>query len=68
MTLHRQHIRHSNVRILFISEHIANCAMGLDINFRLFPLFKMKTDNVTSRKMKKAYFIELFEPNFNGKF
>ena len=49
-------------------EHIANCATGLDINFRLFPLFKMKTDNVTSRKMKEAYFIELFKPKLNRTF
>ena len=68
MTLHRQHIRHSNVRKLFVSEHIANYATGLDINFRLFPLSKLKTDNATSRKIKESYFIELFKPKLNRTF
>ena len=40
MTIYRQHIRHSKVSKMFLSEHIANCAMGLDLNFQIFPLYE----------------------------
>ena len=40
MTLHRQHIRHSNVRKLFVSEHIANYAKRLNIILDYFHFLK----------------------------
>ena len=67
MTVHRQqiHVRQTNVRILHVSSHIANCARNYAIKFKLFPLYKLKQDSVTIRKMRETYFIELFKPKLN---
>ena len=67
MTIYRQHIRHSKVRKLFVSEHIANCAMGLDY-FKIFPLYKTKTGSSISRKLKESYFIDLSMQKLNRTF
>lgn len=65
MTVHRQQIRNSSVRILHVSNHMANCARNSEIPFRLFPLYKMKGTDATLRKMKESYFIDLFKPKLN---
>ena len=56
MTVHRQqiHVRQTNVRILHVSSHIANCARNYAIKFKLFPLYKLKQDSVTIRKMRET--------------
>ena len=65
MTVHRQQIRQTNVRILHVSTDIANCARNYAIKFKLFALYKLKKDRVNDRKMRETYFIELFKPKLN---
>ena len=59
ITVHRQQIRQTNVRILYVSSHIANCARNYAVKFKLFPLYTLKQDSVTVRKMQETYFIEM---------
>lgn len=65
MTVHRQQIRNSSVRILHVSNHMAACARNCENPFRLFPLYKMKQADATMRKMKETYFIDMFKPKLN---
>jgi len=67
MTVHRQHINDKNERILFVSEHISECAMSLAPSFSVFPLLKIHTDNVSLRREKERYFIRLFQPALNSR-
>ena len=65
LTVHRQQIRDASTRMLYVSGHIANYAKNQSIKFQILPLYKMQNDNMTSRKMKENYFINLFKPKLN---
>ena len=65
VTVHRQQIRNSNVRMLYVSGHTAACSGKMNTQFKIFPLYKMKTDIVTAQKLKETYFINIFKPTFN---
>ena len=65
ITVHREQIRQSKVRILHAKSHIANCARNYEVKFKLFLLYKLNQDSVTDRKMQETYFIELFKPKLN---
>ena len=52
MTVHRQQIRNSNVRIIHDRNHISTCARNCETPFKLFPLFEMKVADATICKMK----------------
>ena len=62
---HRQQIRDARVRILYVSNHIANCARFQPVKFSILPLYKMQTDCVSARKIKEKHFIGLFKPKLN---
>ena len=65
LTFHRQQIRDARVRILYVSNHIANCARFQPVKFSILPLYKMQTDCVSARKIKEKHFIGLFKPKLN---
>ena len=65
VTLHNQHIRHENLRMIPVSGHIASCS-NTDPKYFTFPFFKMKTDSIIERKEKEKYFIQKFKPNLNS--
>ena len=65
MTLHRQHIRDSRYIVLHVSQHIAKCAKGKNIQFEITPFYKITSDDETLRKSKEKYFIKLFKPELN---
>ena len=65
LTFHRQQIRDARVRILYVSNHIANCARFQSVIFTILPLYKMQTDCVSARKMKEKHFIGPFNPKLN---
>ena len=65
LTVHRQQIRDASTRMLYVSGHIANCAKNQSIKFQILPLYKMQNNNMTSRKMKENYFINLFKLKLN---
>ena len=64
-TLHNQHIRHENLRMIPLSGHIASCSRN-DPQYFMFPFYKMKTDSIIDRKEKKKYFIQKYKPELNS--
>ena len=69
ITLHNQHIRHENLRMILLSGHIASC-WGNDLKYFLFPFYKMKTvsiiDKKKKKKKKKKDFIQKYKPELNS--
>ena len=61
-TLHNQHIRHENLRIIPVSGHIASCSD----NNPMFLSYKMNSDSIIERKEKEKYFITKFKPQLNS--
>ena len=53
--IYRQQIRDARVRILYVSNHIANCARFQSVKFSILPLYKMQTDCDTQNKRKTFY-------------
>ena len=64
MSLHRNHIRDPNRRILRVSEHIANC-VDQEPKFFVFPIYKMRTDSTAERRLKEKEYIKLLKPTLN---
>ena len=65
VTLHNQHIRHENLRMIPVSGHIATCS-NADPKYFIFPFFKMNTDSVIERKEKEKHFIRKYKPDLNS--
>ena len=63
MTTHVQQIKQDNLRQLKVSKHIFQCSGG---KFKVFPFYKMPTENVTERRLKEKYFIEKYQPSLNS--
>ena len=64
MTVHRQHIRDPNVRMLKVSGHVDNCTRH-EPKFRVFPIFKMPSDSIVCRRQKEKGFIEMLKPKLD---
>ena len=64
-TLHNQHIRHENLRMIPLSGHIASCSRN-EPKYFMFPFYKMKTDSIIDRKEKEKYFIQKYKPELNS--
>ena len=65
VTVHKQQIRDVSTRNLFVREDINHCARNKPIKFKIWPLYKMQSDNAALRKMKEHYIIHLFKPKLN---
>ena len=61
--LHKSNIKNERNRVLPVSKHIYNCSGG---EFKLFPFYKMNTDDENARKAKEAFFINKYKPELNG--
>lgn len=62
--LHRSHIKNPSVNSLFVSQHIFNCAKE-EPKYKMFPFFKMSTENKFDRLMKEKHFIDKYKPSLN---
>jgi uncharacterized protein (UPF0305 family) len=62
VTLHKQHIRDSSTRVLWVSHHIETCGNG---KFIIFPFYKVMVDDKHFRQAKEAHFIKIFKPKLN---
>ena len=51
-TLHNQHIRHKELRMIPLSGHLASCSDD-DPNHFMFPFYKMSSDSILERKKRK---------------
>ncbi|XP_056012120.1 uncharacterized protein LOC130052095 [Ostrea edulis] len=58
--VHKQQVKDPSVRNTPCSEHFAECGGG---KFKVFPFFKMWTENEITRKAQEDYFIKLFNPS-----
>ena len=65
VTVHNQQIRDPKTRMLFVSEHLSICAHQMNPKFYIFPFYKMHLDNISLRRAKENYFIELLKPTLN---
>ena len=59
---HVEQIKHDHLRSLNVSSHIHQCSRG---RFKIFPFFKIHTDNKYDREHKESYFIQKFKPALN---
>ena len=57
-TLHNQHIRHENLRMIPMSGHTASCSDN-DPKYFMFLFYKMNSDSIIERKEKEKYFIKI---------
>ena len=57
-TLHNQHIRHENLRMIPVSGYIASC-LDNDPKYLMFPFYKMNSDSIIQRKEKKIFHTEI---------
>ena len=62
--VHKQQVRDASVRNTPCCEHFATCGRG---KFKIFPFFKMWTEEQTVRLAKEDFFIKLFNPKLNRK-
>ena len=63
VTLHKQHIRDSNLGKLKVSRHIDACAVGKEPPFRICPLITKQ--NQKERELLENYFIQKYSPELN---
>ena len=65
VTLHNQHIRHKNLRMIPVSGHLASCSNS-DPKYFIFRFNKMKANSIIDRKEKEKQFIKKFTPELNS--
>ena len=66
MRVHRQHLRQPETRTIYVSQHIDQCTKSQP-KFKTFPIFKMKTADLLTRRKKETDLIECFKPKLNKK-
>ena len=59
---HAEQIKHERLRNLHVSQHIFKCSKGV---FKIFPFYKMGSDNKHDREQKEQHFIKKFKPALN---
>ena len=64
-TLHNQHIRHENLKMIPESGHIVSCP-NMDPKYFMFPFYKMNSDSIIDRKEKEKLFIQKYKPDLNS--
>ena len=53
VTVHKQQIRDPSTRMLGVSKHIDECAVGLTPQFSIFPFYKILSSSENMRKNKE---------------
>ena len=61
--VHKQQIRHPNLRKIPLSAHLDRCASG---KFKIFPFYKSPRNDPDYRKAMERHFISKFHPKLNG--
>jgi len=64
VNVHRHHIKDSSAAKLPMSAHIASCSPNMD--FSIFPFYKMNNDDKQERLIKEEYFIKKYKPELNA--
>ena len=61
--VHKQHIQAPEYRKIKLSQHLDICGHG---QFKVFPFYKLYTDNVIQRRDQEKQFIQKFKPSLNS--
>ena len=61
--VHKQHIQAPEYRKIKLSQHLDICGHG---QFKVFPFYKLYTDNVIQRRDQEKHFIQMFKPSLNS--
>ena len=56
VTVHKQQIRDVSTRMLYVSGHIDHWTRNKPIKFKIWPLYKMQSDNAAQRKNEGTLF------------
>ena len=64
--VHKQQINTPEYRKIAVSKHIAECAEDQNIQFRVFPFYKIMQADKTFRDVKEQAFIRTFKPFLNS--
>lgn len=64
VTLHNQHINHTELRQIPLSTHLDNCSRHVP-KYQIFPFYKMTNDDRIKRRLKEEHFINIFHPELN---
>ena len=64
-TVHEQQMRDPSTRQMPLSAHLDNCCSS-EPKFKIFPFFKLYSNNVSARLSKEKFFIKLFKPQLNS--
>ena len=62
---HKQQIFDPRSQYLYVSRHIAHCALGKEIPFKIIPFFSLNRDDRTFRKETEHHFIRKIHPELN---
>jgi tripartite motif-containing protein 2/3 len=65
MNVHRQQIKDTNLRHLYVSKHIANCCTNVESNFTVMPIRKVKKDDPDIRRFLENEIIKKHHPSLN---
>ena len=65
VTVHKQQVRDPSTRMLGVSKHIDECAVGLTPQFSIFPFYKILSSSENMRKNKEKLFISKYKPVLN---
>ena len=66
VTIHNQQINHPQYRHLNVSRHIARCAIGRKLKYKICPILKLRNQNRISRQVKENYLIQKYRPPLNS--
>ena len=64
--VHKQQIKDPNTRCIPLSAHLDTCAKNKDIKFKIFPFYKMDSNDKIMRRIKEEYFIKMLKPELNA--
>lgn len=62
ISVHKQQIKDESLRKLNVSKHVHSCGNS---QFKIFPFYKLKTEDGMERRKKEEYFIKKFQPTLN---
>lgn len=63
--VHRQHINTISPLSLHVSRHIAECAKNIYPQFKILPIYKMRTESLQERLEMEKRFITMLKPSLN---
>jgi len=64
VTLHNQHINHTELRKIPLSKHLDKCT-NIQPKYKIFPFYKLQQEDRLRRRIKEEHFINIFQSELN---